>query len=66
LLSIPFETGGTAWMFRSIKISKTTDNSSWRGSNGSRIKLWKAGLHNFSNEISVPVTVCHFPPRTNK
>jgi len=36
------------------------------GSNGSRTRLWKAELQNFSNEIGVPITVCHFPPGTSK
>ena len=36
------------------------------GSNGSRVRLWKYELQNFSNEIGMPITVCHFPPGTSK
>ena len=36
------------------------------GSNGSRIRLWKLGLQKLSNEIGIPITVCHLPPGTSK
>ena len=36
------------------------------GSNGSRNRLWKYELQKFSNEISIPITVSHFPPGTSK
>jgi hypothetical protein len=36
------------------------------GSNGYRSRLWKLELQRFSDEIDVPVTVCHFPPGTSK
>jgi len=36
------------------------------GSNGYRVRLWKVELQRFSDEIGMPVTVCHFPPGTSK
>jgi transposase len=36
------------------------------GSNGYRLRLWKVELQRFSDEIAMPVTVCHFPPGTSK
>ncbi len=34
------------------------------GSNGSRVRLWKQQLQEFSNEIGIDITVSHFPPGT--
>ncbi len=36
------------------------------GSNGSRVKAWKLYLQLLSDEISLRITVCHYPPGTNK
>ncbi|MCI0445687.1 ISAzo13 family transposase, partial [bacterium] len=36
------------------------------GSNGYRLKLWKAELQKFANETGLKITVCHFPPGTSK
>jgi len=36
------------------------------GSNGCRLRLWKRELQRLSNELRVPVSVCHFPPGTSK
>ena len=36
------------------------------GSNGYRLRLWKRELQYLSNELGVPVSVCHFPPGTSK
>ena len=36
------------------------------GSNGSRVRLWKVELQNLTDEIGLPITVCHFPPGTSK
>ena len=36
------------------------------GSNGYRVRLWKAELQRFSNEIQKSITVLHFPPGTSK
>ena len=36
------------------------------GSNGYRIKLWKTELQKLANEITMEITVCHFPPGTSK
>lgn len=36
------------------------------GSNGYRIRLWKAELQRFADDTGVEVTVCHLPPGTSK
>jgi hypothetical protein len=36
------------------------------GSNGSRLRLWKAELARFADETGLPVTVVHLPPGTSK
>ena len=36
------------------------------GSNGYRLKLWKAELQNFADKTGLTITVCHFPPGTSK
>lgn len=36
------------------------------GSNGSRCKLWKAGLQDLADELRIPIEVSHFPPGTSK
>jgi len=36
------------------------------GSNGYRTRLWKFELQQFSNELHLPISVCHFPPGTSK
>ena len=36
------------------------------GSNGSRVKLWKIKLQEFSSESGLEISVCHFPPGTSK
>lgn len=36
------------------------------GSNGSRRRLWKTELQQFSTETGLSITVCHFPPGTSK
>lgn len=36
------------------------------GSNGYRLRLWKMELQKLSDQIGVPITVCHFPPGTSK
>jgi hypothetical protein len=36
------------------------------GSNGSRLRLWKWELQRLSDEIRLPIAVCHFPPGTSK
>jgi len=36
------------------------------GSNGSRNRAWKFYLQLLSDEISLPITVCHYPPGTSK
>lgn len=36
------------------------------GSNGSRNRLWKLELQNFTDKTQLAVAVCHFPPGTSK
>jgi hypothetical protein len=36
------------------------------GSNGYRIRLWKLELQKMADEITLPISVCHFPPGTSK
>ena len=36
------------------------------GSNGSRLRAWKLHLQRLANEITLPITVCHYPPGTSK
>jgi len=36
------------------------------GSNGWRLRLWKLELQKFAEESGLPLSVCHFPPRTSK
>lgn len=36
------------------------------GSNGSRSRLWKVALQTLSDATGLEVSVCHFPPGTNK
>ena len=36
------------------------------GSNSSVSKLWKTELQKLSDEINIPITICHFPPGTSK
>jgi hypothetical protein len=36
------------------------------GSNGSRTRAWKFYLQQLTDELSIPITVCHYPPGTSK
>ena len=36
------------------------------GSNGSRLRAWKFYLQDLADRLSVPITVCHYPPRASK
>ena len=36
------------------------------GSNGSRRRGWKYHLQELTDELKIPVTVCHYPPGTSK
>ena len=36
------------------------------GSNGTRLRAWKAHLQRLANELHLPITVCHYPPGTSK
>lgn len=41
-------------------------NADAGGSNGYRVKLWKAELQKFADDTGLKITVCHFPPGTSK
>jgi len=41
-------------------------NADSGGSNSAVSKLWKVEIQKFSDEIKIPITVCHFPPGTSK
>ena len=36
------------------------------GSNGPKLRAWKLGLQTLADEITMPITVCHYPPGTSK
>ena len=36
------------------------------GSNGNRLRAWKVHLQKLSDQLTLPVTVCHYPPGTSK
>jgi hypothetical protein len=36
------------------------------GSNGARLRLWKAELQRLADETGLEIAVCHFPPGTSK
>jgi transposase len=36
------------------------------GSNGSRNRAWKFHLQQLTDDVGIPVTVCHYPPGTSK
>lgn len=45
------------------KILITADGG---GSNGARVRLWKTQLQKLADEMSMDISVCHFPPGTSK
>lgn len=48
------------------KATKLLIHADGGGSNGSRNKLWKLELQKLASEISIEISVCHFPPGTSK
>jgi hypothetical protein len=36
------------------------------GSNGNRLRAWKVHLQRLSEQLRLPITVCHYPPGTSK
>jgi len=36
------------------------------GSNGNRPRAWKLHLQRLADQLSIPITVCHYPPGTSK
>ena len=36
------------------------------GSNGNRLRAWKVHLQALSDQLRLPITVCHYPPGTSK
>ena len=49
-----------------VKASALYINADGGGSNGSRVRLWKAELQRFANDIGMAIHVSHFPPGTSK
>lgn len=41
-------------------------NADSGGSNSAVSRLWKVEIQKLSDEINIPITVCHFPPGTSK
>lgn len=41
-------------------------NADSGGSNSAVSRLWKIEIQKLSNEINIPISVCHFPPGTSK
>ena len=54
---------GAARFPRARKLMITADGG---GSNSSRNRLWKVALQELSDELGLPLHVCHFPPGTSK
>jgi transposase len=54
---------GEALYPRASKLLITADGG---GSNGSRVRLWKVALQQFSKETGLEIQVCHYPPGTSK
>ena len=48
---------------RATRLMITADGG---GSNGHRVRLWKAELQALANALRLPITVCHLPPGTSK
>jgi len=48
---------------RATRLMITADGG---GSNGYRVRLWKAELQALANALHIPITVCHLPPGTSK
>jgi hypothetical protein len=36
------------------------------GSNGNRLRAWKVHVQKLSDQLKLPITVCHYPPGTSK
>jgi hypothetical protein len=54
---------GAARFPRARKLMITADGG---GSNSSRNRLWKVALQELSDDLGLPLHVCHFPPGTSK
>jgi hypothetical protein len=48
---------------RATRLLITADSG---GSNSYRFFLWKYELQRFSDELKIPISICHFPPGTSK
>ena len=46
-----------------VRLMITADSG---GSNGARVRLWKAELQKLADETGLEIQVSHFPPRTSK
>ena len=58
-----WKTYGETFYLEAKEIMITADSG---GSNGYRVRLWKAELQRFVNETGKSITVLHFPPGTSK
>jgi hypothetical protein len=54
---------GSARFPRARQLLITADGG---GSNASRSRLWKLALQELSDDLGLPLKVCHFPPGTSK
>lgn len=54
---------GKASYAHATRLMVTADGG---GSNGYRVRLWKIELQKLSDELKLPITVCHLPPGTSK
>lgn len=52
--------------FRFPKARELLITADGGGSNGSRSRLWKVCLQKLSDDLDLPLVVCHFPPGTSK
>ena len=51
---------------RSVSPSQLLITADCGGSNGYRLRLRRLELQKFSNELGIPIKVCHLPPGTSK
>jgi hypothetical protein len=61
---------GTWWaemgQFRSPEATRLLVTADAGGSNGYRVRAWKAELAKLARETGLEITVCHYPPGTSK
>lgn len=62
----PFVAGGVLKVGACTQKPGILSSRRRRGSNGSRLRLWKLELQKLSDETGISLSVCHFPPGTSK